>query len=171
MLRSKQGALWVMWRWRFSDFEIAMRLDWCCVELHCGIVLDDKYWPSLQRNSVIANKRSDSASKMSHGAIQQRPLFMLNPIMADCKIQYRTPVTRTLKLLQCKLNFFIRTVKLSEQRPRGRWRTSSAGLLKVLENAGTNLTVFLTKCCKYSNKYCAWTCKQIRAKYSSTQEP
>ena len=29
---------------------------------------------------------------------------MLNPIMGDCKIQYRTPVTRTLKLLQCKLN-------------------------------------------------------------------
>ena len=47
-------------------------------------------------------------------------------------------------------------------------RTSSVGLLKVLKNAGTNFTVFLTKCCTSNNKDRAWTCKQIRAKYSST---
>lgn len=67
---SKQGALWVMWRWWFSGFEIAMRLGRCRVELPCGIVLGDEYWPSFQRNSVIANKKSDSVSNISHGAIR-----------------------------------------------------------------------------------------------------
>ena len=56
-------------------------LGWCCVELHCGTVLRDDFWPSFPRSLVISNKRNKGDQKHSHSAIRHNsyPHLTRNP--------------------------------------------------------------------------------------------